>query len=88
MKAVKSKDYENLYFMSGDLEGAGLEGDNDIATFATNADITSSKGYLDGIIMSVNGVASEFYNWPDGRKSKFNLSTSDDGVEASKDCLK
>ena len=35
-KAVKSNDFESVYFISTDIQGSGLEGDDDIATFATN----------------------------------------------------
>lgn len=78
--AVKSTDFEKVWFVSADLEGAGLEGSDDIATWATNS--------LDGagLIYSVSGVAKEFSDWGPGPKDGFSL--SDDGVEESQDCVK
>lgn len=81
VKAVKSNDFESVYFVSGDLQGAGLEGENDLATFATNQ--------LDhtGLIFSVNTVAAEFSVWPLGRDTDSNITMSDDGARESYDCV-
>ncbi|AEL26868.1 hypothetical protein [Cyclobacterium marinum] len=81
VKVVKSKDFESVYFISGDLQGPGLEGENDIATFATNRLDNS------GLFFSVNYVAEEFSDWPLGSKTDFNLSMNDDGAQESKDCV-
>jgi hypothetical protein len=81
VKAVKSNDFESVYFISGDLQGSGLEGDNDIATFSTNQ--------LDysGMTFSVDAVADEFSDWPLGSGTSFNLRMSDDGARESRECI-
>jgi hypothetical protein len=81
-QAVKSNDFENVYFVSADLQGAGLEGDDDIATFATNS--LSAGG---GIIMAINGSAKEFSKFPDGSTTSFKVTVSNDGAQASQDCV-
>jgi len=78
--AVKSADFEKVWFVSADLEGSGLEGGGDIATWATN-DLTGS-----GSIFAVDAVANEFSQWADGRTTDARFSLSDDGVQASRDC--
>lgn len=81
IKAVKSNDFESVYFISADLQGPGLEGENDIATFATN------KLDYSGLTFSADYVAKEFSDWPLGSTTKFNISMSNDGAQESKDCV-
>jgi hypothetical protein len=79
--AVKSNDFESVYFISGDLQGSGLEGSRDIATFATNQlDYT-------GMTFSVDAIADEFSDWPLGSGTSFNIRMSDDGASESRDCV-
>lgn len=80
VKAVKSNDFESVYFISGDLQGSGLEGDGDIATFATN------QFDYSGMTFSVDAVAGEFSDWPLGSGTSFNISMSSDGAQQSRDC--
>jgi len=82
VKAVKSTDFSSLYFISADLEGAGLESTDDIATFATNK--------LDGtgMIFTVNHTAQTFSVWPFGPNTKAGMSMSDDGAAQSQACAK
>lgn len=58
VKAVKSNDYKNTYFVSADMQGAGFERKDDIVTFSVNS--------LEGntMILSVNYVAKEFFVYP------------------------
>ncbi|WP_162419019.1 hypothetical protein [Cyclobacterium roseum] len=81
VKVVKSKDFESVYFVSADLQGPGLEGESDIATFATN------KLDSNGLTFSVNSIAEEFSDWPPGSRTGFNLSMNDDGAKESRDCV-
>jgi hypothetical protein len=82
-KAVKSNDFKSVYFISVDLQGAGLEGNEDIATFITNR--LENGG---GIFMSVNNIAKEFSVLPDASKTDAKATMSDDGAQASQDCLR
>ncbi len=81
VKVVKSNDYESVYFISGDLEGPGLDGKNEIATFATN------KLDATGLTFSVDAIADEFSDWPLGTNTDFNMTMNNDGAKESKDCL-
>jgi hypothetical protein len=79
-KAVKSTAFEKVWFVSANLEGSGLEGADDIATWATN-DLAGA-----GSIFAVDAVANEFSEWADGRTTDARFSLSGDGVQASRDC--
>ena len=80
-KIIKSNDFESVYFISADLQGAGLEEGLDIATFATN------KLDYSGLVFSVNHVAEEFSDWGVGSKTDFNITMSDDGAQESYSCV-
>ncbi len=77
-QAVRSTDFERVWFVSADLQGSGLEGKTDIATWATN-DLNGA-----GAIYSVDAVAAEFSDW--GRPPS--MSMSDDGAQASAQCAR
>jgi len=81
LKAVKSTDFESIYFISGDLQGAGLEGSGDIATFATN------KLDYTGLTLSVDTVAVEFSDWPDVSTTNLGVSRSNKGYSESRKCV-
>jgi hypothetical protein len=77
-QAVRSADFEKVWFVSADLEGSGLEGDDEIATWSTN-DLDGR-----GMIFSVNAVAREFSEWGSGP----GFSMSDEGATESAECVK
>lgn len=81
-QAVKSTDYKSVYFISGDLQGSGLEGDGDIATFARNGELDGS-----GMIIAVDAVANEFSDWADGRTMRLPMTMSDSGASQSQACV-
>ncbi len=81
VQAVRSNDYRRVWFVSGDLEGSGLEGEQ-IATWATNSlDPSQPAGFA-----SVNSFALEFSNWTNGPDTDAQLSMDDDGAEESQEC--
>jgi hypothetical protein len=82
-QAVRSDDFEKVYFVSADLQGPGLEGAEDIATFAAN-NIDGS-----GLVLSVNAVAKEFTDWFHGDRegAQFHVTMSDDGARESRNCV-
>jgi hypothetical protein len=82
-KAVKSNDYQRVYFISADIDGPGLEGSDDIGTWAQNGPLRVGGG----LTLSVDNVAIEFSDWPDAGTTDFMLSMQDDGAEESKDCV-
>lgn len=81
--AVKSNSFKNVYFISAEIQGSGMEGQGEIGLWSTNS-LTAGKG----MIFSVNSMAREFSKWPDGTKSKAELSQFDDGAQESMECVK
>jgi hypothetical protein len=82
-KAVKSNDFKRVYFISADIDGPGLEGPDDIGTWAKSGPLRVGGG----LILSVDGVAKEFSDWGDGAKTDAQLSMEEDGAEESKECV-
>jgi hypothetical protein len=80
--AVKSDDFQKVYFVSAEIDGPGIEGDGDVGTWATNS--LEAGG---GLILAVDGIANEMSDWADGRKTDAAFSLSDDGVDESRACV-
>ena len=78
-QAVKSKDFSDVHFVSTKLNTGG----GAIATFAVNDFIEGA-----GMTFSVDSVAKEFFLWPLGSDTSFNISLFDDGVAESQECTK
>jgi hypothetical protein len=74
MKAVKSKDFSSVYFVS-------MKIGNDVSTISTNS--LSEPG----MIFSIGLSANEYFAWPDGAKTDAELSRYDDGAEESRECV-
>ncbi len=81
-QAVRSSDFEAVWFVSAEIDGPEIEEDGQIGTWATNA---LKDGY--GTTYSVNSLAKEFSDWGDGGKTDANFSMSDDGAYESRDCV-
>jgi len=78
--AVKSNDFESVYFVAAMLRGEGM-GDDAIGLWATN-DLDGN-----GMIYAVDAIANEFSDWADGRATDAAFSVSDDGAQEAIDCL-
>ena len=78
--AVKSDDFAKVYMVAADIQGTGMEGDNEIGVWATNS--------LDGagLIFAVDGLAKEFSDWGRGDTSDAHITLSSDGVSEAKEC--
>lgn len=81
-RAVRSGDYERVFFVSAEIDGPGLEGDGEVGTWATNR-IDSARG----LIFAVDAFAREFSDWGDGRKTDAEFSLERDGAEESRSCI-
>ncbi len=82
-QAVRSNDFQELYFVAAELEGPGLDGDDEIGVWATN-DIETYMGSY----MSVNGLAQEFSDYPDGDTTDAYVTMSDEGASLAVECTK
>jgi len=81
-RAVKSNDFEKVYMVAADIQGAGMEGNEQVGVWATN----SLKG--DGLIFSVDGQAKEFSDWGDGATTDANITQAADGVDEARECAR
>ena len=79
LSAVRSRPFENLWFVSGDLQGAGLEGDDDFAVWATNA---LERG---GLVWTIEAVAEEFSDLGPAPGGSY---VGEDGYSESVDCVR
>lgn len=86
--AVKSDDFENVWFVAADLQGPDLDDeDGEIALFATNA--INEDGTADenagGRVLAVGGFAERFTDWPDA--DDYDISDEDDGADDAVECV-
>lgn len=77
--AVKSTDFEKVWFVAGPLTGPGLDG-KDKAVFVTN-DLTSPS-----LTYSVGGFAHQFSDLGHGEDTDAKFSQQDDGYAEVQDC--
>jgi len=81
--AVKSNDYENVWFVAAKIYGDGMEDGAGPGLWAMGGTPSEPNG-----IFSVDGFALEFSTWADGPKSAFALSTFDDGAQEALACAR
>jgi hypothetical protein len=82
-QAVRSKSFKKLYFISAEIEGKLMERKDDIGTWASNSLQPGA-----GMILSVSALAKEFSVWPDGSKTRAEITMFEDGAAASRDCVR
>ena len=84
---VRSNDLENAWYISGDLQGPGLESDDEIATWAKSGDLVVGGG----LIIASNAAAKEFSDWgaaaQPGSPAAEAASMDNHGAEESQDCV-
>lgn len=76
--AIKSPDFNNVYFMAIEFEATGVK--NQVGVFARN-------GLETGLILSVDGFAKEFTVWPDASKTDAQISGADRSIDVVKNCI-
>jgi len=81
-QAVRSDDYEQVWFVSAVAHDAGFDGDP--FTFATNDDPTQPG--VEGLTLAADGFAHQFSTWPYGPDTNIGVQFVDDGGEESRDC--
>jgi hypothetical protein len=77
---VKSRDHEDIYFISAELDGPGFQDPGDIGTWAT----TSPGGAK--AIYSIDELAKDHTSWRDGTAIA-GLSMEDEGATQSRECV-
>ena len=81
-QAVKSDDFENVYFIAAEIDGPGMEGNGDIGLWASNS--LEPGG---GLIFAVNGLAKEFSDWGHGDTTDAQITMFDEGADEAKECV-
>jgi hypothetical protein len=78
-QAVRSGDYERVYFISARITGSGM-GNDTIGTWAKSGNVNSGEG----LVLSVDTFAKEFSDWFPGDKegAEYHVTMEDDGAEA------
>lgn len=83
-QAVRSDDFEVVYFISTELQGPGLEGTGDLATFAVSGGLDASTA---GLRFSVpDTLAPRYSDWGVAEGTAA-TSMSDDGARESQACV-
>jgi hypothetical protein len=82
-REVKSNDFNNVYMVAADLQGAGLEGASDIGVWATN-----SLQPGEGLIFAVDAVAKEFSDLGDADRTDAQITRAADGAQQAADCAR
>lgn len=85
---VRAEDRTNVWFVGARLHGGGLDDDTYVGIWATSR-IDADGNYTgEGAILSVDGFAEEFSDWPDGdiAGDADDLSITEDAARAVKDC--
>ena len=78
--AVRSPDFKRVFFVAGQLAGAG--GLDDAVVWVSNS--LQPGG---GTFMAVDGFAQQFTVWPDADTTDAQISGADPSVDAAKACL-
>ena len=81
--AVKSKSFDNVWFVATKVYGAGMENGSDPGVWA----ISGSQA-KPGMTISVNGNAKSFSSWPDASTTRAGTTLADDGAEDALSCAK
>lgn len=82
--AVRSQDFERVWFIAAEIDGPGIEDEGEVGIWATNADPDGSSL---GTVFAVNGFAQEFSTWPAGDSTDAAITEDDHGAEEARDCL-
>lgn len=80
--AVRSGDYERVWFVAAEITGPGIKSKEAIGLWAMSGELDFPT-----TIFSVNNIAKEFSYWSDGTKAAPHLSISDDGAKEALSCI-
>jgi hypothetical protein len=85
--AVRSEDFEKVWYVSAVIRGPGL-GSDTVGTWATNAD---PSGPPSGLIIAADAIAREWSDWgaaaEEGSPAAEVRGLENDGAQESRDCL-
>lgn len=86
--AVRSNDFQRVWFVAAEIDGLGAEGSGDVGVWAPNAR-PSRLGEASGLIFGINDVAREFTDWgADAEPGQGSVpSMADDGASEADACV-
>lgn len=79
--AVKSNDFENIWFVAAEIQGPGILPKQAVGIWAISGDPATP-----GTILSVDGFAKQFSIYPDGATTDAQITMNDDGVQEVVSC--
>ena len=79
---VRSDDFEKVYMVAAEIQGAGLEGGGDIGVWAKSGPPKVGGG----LILAVDTTAQEFSDWGDADKTDASIDESAAGVNEARAC--
>lgn len=79
--AVRSNDYERVWFVAAEITGTGIQPKQVIGLWAISGELEQP-----GLTYSVNSFALQFSDWGDGTKTDAQLSEFDDGAQEAIFC--
>lgn len=82
-RAVRSTDYDQVFFIAAEIDGTGMESAGEIGVWASN-----SLEPGQGLIFAVDGLATEFSDWGDGASTDAQMTIVSAGAQESKDCVR
>jgi len=80
--AVKSNDFEKVWFVAVKIYGPGMENGTGPGLWAISGDINNP-----GMILAVDGFAKEFSSYPDASKTDAAITPTDDGAKDALLCV-
>lgn len=78
--AYRSPDFEKVFFIAMEFQATGIS--NEVGVWASNNIETGQAS-----IMSIDGFAQEFTDWPIGSQTQAAISPGDPSVEKARACL-
>jgi hypothetical protein len=79
--AVKSGDYQNVWFVAAEIKGPGIEPGQVIGLWAISGDPDDP-----GLTFSANAIAFLYSGYGEGSKTKAHISQLDDGAQEAISC--
>lgn len=89
VQAVRSDDFEQVYFVAAEIDGPGFEGDGQIAVWAMNRIDEEVNVTVGALTLTVNDESVAINgDWFHGADTDAQTSMSDDGAELSIECAR
>lgn len=82
-RAVRSADFERVYFIAAEIDGPGMEAAGEVGVWASNRLEPGA-----GLVFAVDGLAHEFSDWGDGGATDARLTLESAGAREAAGCVR